>query len=160
MQQHPISYHGLDHIVLRVSDITRTLDFYTRVLGMHLERIIEDLQIYQLRCGRNLVDLQVMPAGTALPVPSQRGVDHVCLLVQGDFTAIVEHLKHEGVRITFGPVELYGATGFGTSVYVLDPDGHTLELKADHAVFPLRTTGRDAFATLTRPPVNPRETAD
>ncbi|MEN9728266.1 MAG: Glyoxalase/Bleomycin resistance protein/Dioxygenase superfamily, partial [Pseudomonadota bacterium] len=52
MRDHPISYHGLDHIVLRVSDITRTLDFYTRILGMHLERIIEDLPLYQVRCGR------------------------------------------------------------------------------------------------------------
>lgn len=158
MRDHPISYHGLDHIVLRVSDITRTLDFYTRILGMHLERIIEDLPLYQVRCGRHLIDLQVLPAGTTLPAAGERGFDHVCLLVQGDFPAIVQHLQAEGVTITFGPVELYGATGFGTSVYILDPDGHTLELKADHAVYPLRTTAKDAFAALTRPAVSPRAT--
>ena len=37
------------------------------------------------------------------------------------------------VPIVFGPVELYGATGFGTSMYVLDPDRYTLELKAAYA---------------------------
>lgn len=160
MPRSPIRYHGLDHVVLKVSDIARSLDFYTRVLGMHLERVIEDLQIHQVRCGRHLIDLQVLPAGSVLAAPALRGVDHVCLLVQGDFDVIVDYLKAEGVTLTFGPVELYGATGFGTSVYVLDPDGHTLELKADHALFPLRTTFRDAAATLTRPPVSPRATTD
>ncbi len=152
----PLVYHGLDHVVLRITDPVRTLDFYTRILGMALERIIEDLQIYQVRCGRHLIDLQVMPAGTELAPRAARGVDHVCVLLRGDFGPVVEYLRAQQVTITFGPVELYGATGFGTSVYVLDPDGHTLELKSDHAEYPLRTTGKAAMASLTRPPVTPR----
>jgi glyoxylase I family protein len=148
----PLSYHGLDHVVLKVTDITRSLDFYTRILGMPLERIIEDAKIYQVRCGRHLIDLQEMPPGVALAEPATRGVDHVCLLLRGAFSPVVEYLRAQGVTITFGPVELYGATGFGTSVYVKDPDGHTLELKADHAEYPLRTSATAAMASLTRPP--------
>jgi len=64
-------------------------------------------------------------------------------------------LKEHDVPIVFGPVELYGATGFGTSMYVLDPDGHTLELKAAYAQYPMRTTAKEARAGLTRPTAKP-----
>ncbi len=147
----PIKFHGLDHLVLKVTDITQSLRFYTEILGLTLERIIEDLQIYQLRCGRNLIDLRVLPEGTRLASQEERGMDHLCLLVHGDFNAIVTHLKACHVPITLGPIELYGATGFGTSVYVLDPDGHTLELKADYAEYPVRSSAQEAMAGLTRP---------
>ena len=70
--------------------------------------------------------------------------------------AVLEHLARHDVPITWGPVELYGATGFGTSVYLRDPDGHTVELKLDHAEYPLRTSARDAMAALTRPAPKPR----
>lgn len=53
----------------------------------------------------------------------------------------------------FGPLELYDATGFGTSMHVLDPDGHTIELKANYSQYSLRTTVKEAMAGLTRPAV-------
>ena len=37
----PIKINELDHIVLNVSDIHRSLDFYTRVLGLSGERVEE-----------------------------------------------------------------------------------------------------------------------
>ena len=131
--QHPLQFRGIDHVVLKVTDIERTLHFYTKVLGLALERVIEDLQIYQLRCGRNLIDLQVAPAGTLLAPRESRGIEHLCLMVQGDFAAVREHLAAHEVPIVWGPLELYGATGFGTSVYIRDPDEHTIELKAEYA---------------------------
>jgi glyoxylase I family protein len=151
----PIHFYGIDHVVLQITEIARTLRFYTEVLGLHLERIIEDAGIYQLRCGRHLIDLQVLPAGQPLAAREQRGIAHLCLLVAGDFDAIIAHLRTHQVPITLGPVELYGATGFGTSIYVLDPDEYTIELKADHSEYPLRTTVKDAQATLTRPSPKP-----
>ena len=143
-------FHGIDHVVLKVTEIERALRFYVDVLGLKLERIIEDAGIYQLRCGRNIIDLQTQ--STPLAEPQARGIDHVCLLMDCDFAAVLAHLEAHGVPLSWGPVELYGATGFGTSVYVCDPDGHTIELKADHAISPLRTSSREATHNLTRPP--------
>jgi glyoxylase I family protein len=151
----PMQFDGIDHVVLQVTEGERALQFYTQVLGFTVERVIEDLQIYQLRCGRNLIDLRVLPQGKALAEKDGRGIDHVCLLMQGDVDVIVNYLEERGVPIVFGPVELYGATGFGTSIYVLDPDGHTLELKAAYAQYPLRTTAKEAMAGLTRPTAKP-----
>ena len=152
----PISFKGIDHVVLRVTDIERSLAFYCGTLGLALERIIEDLQIYQLRCGANLIDLQVTAPDAPLAPRAGRGMEHLCLMVDGDFAAARRHLEAQGVAIVFGPVELYGATGFGTSVYVRDPDDHTLELKAAYAEFPLRISLRDAMAGSTRPPSGSR----
>lgn len=146
----PLSVEGLDHLVLRVSDIERSLHFYVGVLGLRLERFVEN-QIYQLRCGRNLIDLQLLPAGSDLSAPSSRSIDHVCVNIRGEMEEVVEYMKENGVTIDSGPIELYGATGYGTSIYVLDPDGHRLELKTDHTEYPIRLTSAQQFlATLSR----------
>jgi catechol 2,3-dioxygenase-like lactoylglutathione lyase family enzyme len=150
-QLSPVEIQGIDHVVLKVSNIERALAFYTGVLGLAVECILEDLGIYQVRCGRNLIDLMVLPKGTALAEKEARGMDHLCLMVHGDYDAILAHLKAHDIPITFGPIEIYGATGFGTSIYVQDPDGHTLELKSNRPQYPVRTTLKDAIGTLTRP---------
>ena len=156
MQSHcPMQFDGIDHVVLCVTDSDRSPRFYTQVLGLTVERVIEDLQIYQIRCGRNLIDLRVLPQGKTLAEKEERGIDHLCLMMEGDVDTIVAYLKEHNVQIVFGPVELYGATGFGTSMYVLDPDGHTLELKANYAQHPIRTTAKEAKAGLSRPTVKP-----
>ena len=150
-QNHPIECRSIDHVVLRVTNIERSLKFYTEILGLALERVIEDLQIYQLGCGQSLIDLNVLKEGEKLADKPDRGVDHVCLNVHAEVDAMEAYLKDNDVPITFGPVELYGATGFGTSIYILDPDEHTLGLKADYSQWAMRTTAAEAMGGLTRP---------
>ena len=154
--QTPFRFHGLDHVVLKVTAIETSLHFYRQVLGMQLERIIDDYGIYQLRCGRSIIDLQVLPAGQTLAEQAARGMGHVCVLVDGDMSAIVEHLRAHAVTIDAGPQELYGATGFGTSIYVRDPDGHQLELKVDHCDFAVRPNGDVSGDGLSRPSAKAR----
>ena len=146
----PIDFRGIDHVVLRVSDVERSLHFYTEVLGLALERVVEDIGVHQIRCGQHLIDLCGVKEGKQLAEKDERGIDHLCLLVHGDFDAIVDYLKSRDVQVT-GPMELYGATGFGTSIYVLDPDDHTIEIKADYAQYPMRTSAAEAFGGMTRP---------
>lgn len=147
----PLEIDGIDHVVLRVTNIQRSLDFYVGLLGLSLERVIEDIGIYQLRCGRNLIDLVAMPAGAVLADVPQRGIDHVCLHVRGDMSRILEYMQENGVELGSPLREIYGSTGFGTSLYVLDPDRHTIELKANYSQYPVRTNVADAMKTNTRP---------
>jgi glyoxylase I family protein len=148
----PLEFDGIDHAVLRVTDIGRSLDFYVGVLGMSLERIIEDVGIYQLRCGRNLIDLCVLPAGAPLGEGAQRGIDHLCLSIRGDMDSVVAYLAEHNVE-TASPVrELYGATGFGTSIYILDPDKYVIELKANYSEYPIKVTAAQMKGNMTRPP--------
>ena len=152
MPTRPLEFDGIDHAVLRVTDIKRSLGFYVDVLGLSLERIIDDAGIYQLRCGRNLIDLRLLPAGVSLAPPAQRGVDHLCLSIRGDLDKIVEYLAEHKVEMDSPLRERYGATGFGTSLYIFDPDRHMIELKANYSQHPVKVSAAQAMGSMTRPP--------
>jgi catechol 2,3-dioxygenase-like lactoylglutathione lyase family enzyme len=129
-----IAIQGLDHVVLRVSDVKRSKHFYCDVLGCSVERSLEELGLYQLRAGAHLIDLVDVgaPLGRAggPPAGSQaRNVDHFALQVAPfDAAAIRAHLEAHGVEP--GDVtERYGARGNGPSMYIQDPDGNVVELK-------------------------------
>lgn len=120
-----INVLGLDHVVIRVSDVERALDFYCGMLGLLEERRVESIGLIQLRAGRSMIDL--IPS--ASPIPSPGNVDHVCLRIESfEPETLADHLRAHGVEP--GAVERrYGAEGQGPSMYVLDPDGNTIELK-------------------------------
>lgn len=133
----PGRFVGIDHLVLRVTDVQRTIRFYTEVLGLKVERIFDRINLYQVRRGRNLIDIVPHPGPDALPPPAQRGIEHLCLYVEANLEDLTAHLENAGVPVFMGPMEVYGATGFGTSVYVRDPDGYEVELKVDYARNPV-----------------------
>lgn len=130
----PFHIRELDHVVLRVANLDRSLDFYGRVLGCAVERRQEAIGLVQLRAGRSLIDLVPLDgklglAGGAGPGREGRNVDHVCLRVEPfDGAAIASYLRGHGLA----PGEIasrFGADGKGPSIYVTDPDGNTVELK-------------------------------
>ena len=122
----PIVVAEIDHVVLRCRDQPRMLAFYAEVLGLPEERRLEALGLIQLRAGRSLVDLVPgAPAGF-----EGANVDHVCLrLATADLAPVVTHLEANGVELIGEPMERYGATGFGPSIYLRDPEGNVIELK-------------------------------
>jgi catechol 2,3-dioxygenase-like lactoylglutathione lyase family enzyme len=133
----PAQFGGIDHVVLRVRDLERTLGFYVGVLGLTVERIFEKINLHQVRCGRNLIDIMPLGPTETLAAPADRGIEHLCLNIQGDIDEVAAALQKAGIAIDMGPMEVYGATGFGTSVYVSDPDGYSIELKAHYAKKPV-----------------------
>lgn len=134
----PARYNGIDHVVLRVADLDRTLHFYKSVLGLRVERIFEKIGLYQLRCGANLIDIMPLKPGERLAEPADRGIEHLCLSIEADLDDVQAGLKALGIPISLGPMEVYGARGFGTSVYIKDPDGYDIELKVGYAQNPVR----------------------
>ncbi len=125
---------GLDHLVLRVTDLQRALAFYVDGLGCAIERRQDAIGLIQLRAGNALIDLVPVDgplgrAGGAAPGREGRNVDHFCLRVEPfDAVAIHAHLAAHGVAA--GAVESrYGAEGLGPSIYIQDPDGNVVELK-------------------------------
>jgi len=126
---------GIDHVVLRVRDVDRSIAFYCGVLGCHEERRLDDLGLIQLRAGRSLIDLVDLnkPLGQRGGAPAAkegRNVDHFALQVRDfDEAALRDQLTRHGIDP--GEVmQLYGAEGTGPAVYLRDPDGNTVELKA------------------------------
>ena len=125
---------GIDHVVLRVRDLERMIDFYCRVIGCSVERRRDDLGLVHLRAGRSQIDLVPVDGplgrvGGAAPSAEGRNVDHVCLRIEAfDQDALVRHLESNGARV--GEIgQRFGADGTGPSVYVHDPEGNVVELK-------------------------------
>jgi glyoxylase I family protein len=122
---------GLDHVVLRVSDLERAIRFYQRVLGCHVERELQQPRLVQLRAGCSLIDL-VPSSGSAQGARDrERNMDHFAVRIIGfDATRLNAHLRQNGIDP--GDVhERYGAEGYGPSIYISDPDGNTVELKGE-----------------------------
>jgi glyoxylase I family protein len=124
----------LDHLVLRVTDLRAMMAFYTDVLCCPVEKVQEDLGLYQLRAGGALIDLVPVDGplgskGGAAPGAEGRNLDHFCLQVEPfDADAIIAHLRAHGADPA-PVVSRYGAEGQGPSIYVADPEGNVVELK-------------------------------
>ncbi|HVA79794.1 MAG TPA: VOC family protein [Candidatus Binataceae bacterium] len=127
MTQNPLKIAELDHVVLRCRELDRTLDFYTRTLGMTEERRIARIGLIQLRAGRSMIDL--VPAAHPR---SEEGanVDHICLGIEvSDLAAVAAELRESGIEVLGEPAPRYGARGMGLSIYLRDPEGNMVELK-------------------------------
>ena len=117
----------IDHFVLTIASIERTVDFYTRVLGM--ESISFAGGRMALRFGRNKINLH--PAGREYEPKALRpmpGSGDFCLIAAVPLERVIERLDSEGVRIEQGPVKRSGATGPISSVYFRDPDFNLVEI--------------------------------
>lgn len=129
-----IRIREIDHVVLRVADLERSLAFYRDALGCPVERRAEAIGLVQLRAGRSLIDLVPLSgplgaAGGRGPEAQGRNVDHVCLRVDPwDEAALRAHLARSGI-VAGDTARRIGAEGAGPSIYVTDPDGNTIELK-------------------------------
>ncbi len=130
----PVRIAGLDHVVLRVQDLERSIGFYEQVLGCREERRIEELGLVQLRAGQSLIDLVDIAsplgrAGGGGRSADGPNIDHFALRLETlDEPALRTHLDRFGVEAG-ETAERYGAEGFGPSIYLRDPDGNTVELK-------------------------------
>lgn len=129
-----IAIREIDHLVLRVSDLPRMLDFYCRLLGCSVARRDDAQGLVQLRAGRSLIDLVTVAgllgrAGGAAPAREGRNLDHFCVRVEPfDAAEIRAFLEAHGVSA--GEVaSRNGAEGEGPSMYLSDPEGNVVELK-------------------------------
>ena len=131
-----IEIRAIDHLVLRTTRLQEMIGFYCDILGCTLERELPaDVGLSQLRAGNALIDLvsvdsKLGQAGGAAPSTSGNNMDHFCLQIAPfDEQELRRYLSQRDVQMS--PFETrYGAEGFGRSVYVTDPDGNTVELRA------------------------------
>jgi glyoxylase I family protein len=128
----------LDHIVLNVGDIQRSLKFYTDVLGLQAERLDEfkagKVGFPSVRInGDTIIDLFPTRGVENADNPTEKrqgNLNHFCMVVERqDFSGIVDYLAQHGISVREGPVSRWGARGRATSVYFLDPDGNEVEIR-------------------------------
>jgi catechol 2,3-dioxygenase-like lactoylglutathione lyase family enzyme len=141
------------HTSWTVSDLDRSIDFYTRLLGFELlgswtrtgpfiETVVgfadAELRIAALRipgapAGRSAHHLEliqyVAPSGETLDLRTcDVGAAHLALETDS-IHATYEHLDANGVTFVSPPVRIEtGKNAGGFACYLRDPDGFTLEL--------------------------------
>lgn len=125
---------GLDHFVLRVRDLERSLAFYHELLGLPLLFLDEYRAgvrpFVSARVGEQLLDLVPDPNYDAEAGGRVGGYLHCCFQIEGSLDDVIPVLVEHGVKLLDAtPSVRMGATGWGRSIYISDPDGYAVELK-------------------------------
>ncbi|MBS1300980.1 VOC family protein [Loktanella sp. SALINAS62] len=123
----------LDHLVLTVTDLDRTVAFYRDVLGMGVVAFGPDdriaLTFGAQKINLHAADAPVRPNAThATP-----GSADLCFLTDTPLSDWQTHLAQQGIPVEIGPVPRTGAGGPITSIYLRDPDGNLIELAVPDA---------------------------
>jgi len=131
----------MDHIVLNVSDIDRSLQFYVGVLGLAPDRV-DDYKSGKV--GFPSVRINEQTIIDLFPPERQetsgaggraQNLNHLCLATENeDMQAVADYLTGHGIEIETGPIRRWGAKGNGTSVYFRDPDHNLVEIRTYAAV--------------------------
>lgn len=121
----------IDHIVLTVTDIELTTQWYELVMGFEREFFVgpEGQPRHALRFGQLKINLQdkATETPTKARVPTI-GSGDFCLIASGPLDDFISHLQNIGVAIDVGPVPRRGALGPIRSVYLRDPDYNLVEV--------------------------------
>lgn len=122
---------SLDHLVLTVMDIRRTVQFYEDVLGMQSQVFTpaDGSTRTALTFGRQKINLHAAHAPFAPNAEvAMPGSADLCFLSETPLDEWQAHLDAHAVEVVEGPVERTGATGPIMSLYVRDPDGNLIEI--------------------------------
>jgi catechol 2,3-dioxygenase-like lactoylglutathione lyase family enzyme len=132
----PIKVHALDHIVINVSDVARSAEWYRKILGMEI-KVFDPGQGKPTRTslifGHQKINVRPRGADKMEWFTADHetaGSDDLCFLTGATPQEVVTHLKACGVAIEEGPVAKQGAIGTLRSVYCRDPDGSLIEISS------------------------------
>jgi len=118
---------SIDHIVLTVSDISRTCRFYTQILRMEEVTFLNNRKA--LIFGNQKINLHLkgheFDPKAKRPTP---GSADICFIVETPLHEVINRMTKYGIPIEEGPVDRTGAQGALTSIYIRDPDGNLIEL--------------------------------
>lgn len=117
----------LDHLVLTVSNIEKTIDFYQCALSM--EAITYGEGRRALKFGTQKINLhpvsdEIEPKASI----AQPGTADMCFITHKPINQVISGLLQRNVKIIEGPVERTGATCQLISIYIRDPDHNLIEI--------------------------------
>lgn len=118
---------GVAHFAIPVSDVGRSIDFYTSTVGCRLLSKLPDDSIAFLDAGGVCVLLVKRPAPiNKIPLEMGNGVHHAFMIKAEDYEPYKQRLKESGVEIFFEE-DRRGGVIDGPRFYFRDPDGTALE---------------------------------
>ena len=117
----------IDHVVLTVADVERTISFYERALGMRAVTFGEGrraLAFGDQKLNLHQAGREFAPHATT---PAPGSVD-ICFTTTTPLDEVMARLRSAGIAIESGPVSKTGARAALRSVYLRDPDGNLIEI--------------------------------
>jgi catechol 2,3-dioxygenase-like lactoylglutathione lyase family enzyme len=117
----------IDHLVLTVKDIDKTLTFYTTVMGM--KKVVFGEGRVALSFGNQKINLHRL--GSEFKPKAghvKSGSADLCFIIKQPIKQTIEQLEACHVPIIEGPVHRTGAVGKIVSVYFRDPDDNLIEV--------------------------------
>jgi catechol 2,3-dioxygenase-like lactoylglutathione lyase family enzyme len=132
----PVKVHALDHLVINVSDVARSVAWYQTILGMEVS-VFDPGQGKPKRTsllfGNQKINVRPKDTDKVEWFTADHetpGSEDLCFLTSSTPDQVVAHLKANGVAIEEGPVNKQGARGTLRSVYCRDPDGSLIEISS------------------------------
>ncbi len=122
--QRPVATAGLRHVALFAANFEEAVNFYTELLGMHIEWHPDVDNIY---LSSGVDNLAIHRFKGSEREPAQQRLDHIGFILHKpeDVDAWHDYLQMNGVRIQAAPrTHRDGARSF----YCLDPDGTTVQM--------------------------------
>jgi glyoxylase I family protein len=118
---------GVAHFSIPVSDVDRSMKFYTEIVGCKFLSQAPDKGITFLDAGGVCVLLIKRPAPIIKgPLEMSNGVHHAFMVSTAEYKSAVETLRTKGVDVFFEE-DRRGGTIDGPRAYFRDPDGTALE---------------------------------
>ena len=123
---------SIDHIVMTVADMSKTIDFYRSVLGTTVVEFLPPTggpARKSLHFGEQKINLH-NAASPYIPhaKAAQAGSVDLCFISLQSIDDWQTHLADLGVSVELGPVRKTGANGVLMSLYIRDPDGNLIEI--------------------------------
>jgi len=131
----PYKIHGIDHVVLCALNAYNLVAFYRDVVGCQIIWDRPDIGLTHLQAGNAIIDIISIDGplgkeGVSQPDGYGRNVDHICILIDPfDFETLQSYFATHKVTIS-SPELRFGAVGYSSSIYLKDPEGNGIELKA------------------------------
>jgi catechol 2,3-dioxygenase-like lactoylglutathione lyase family enzyme len=132
----PVTVTALDHLVLNVTDVTRSAAWFAKVLGMEVKVFDPGhgkLPRTSVSFGAQKINLRPVDADKVEWFTADHetaGSDDLCFLTTASPDEVVAHLAACGVAIEEGPTLKQGARGVLRSVYCRDPEGSLIEISS------------------------------
>ena len=113
----------IDHVVITVKDVKKTIDFYTNILGMKLEKFSSSLDNNQIRYAVSFGSQKINIHEEKKPIkpnalnPSSGSMD-ICFISKNKINDWVHYLVKKVINIEVGPEKKTGA--LGSILYIYD----------------------------------------
>ena len=132
----PVRINAIDHLVINVTDVARSAEWYRNILGMEVKVFDPGdgkAPRTSLVFGNQKINVRPKDADKVEWFTAEHetaGSDDLCFLTTSRPDEVVAHLRANGVAIEEGPVNKQGARGTLRSVYCRDPDGSLIEISS------------------------------